>query len=182
VNEGPSLVICMGVSGCGKSTLARKLAAELGFEFLEADNFHPARNRAWMAAGRPLDDSMRAPWIQAICDYLDGGPGPRPEPGMGMGWVMACSCLRRAHRQRFRELGYRTRFLQLAADRDVLAARMQGRRGHYMPVDLLDSQLRDLQSTAGEPDIIQLDAGPPPDAVLAAALAGLADFLQGARA
>lgn len=180
MNAGPVLVICMGVSGCGKSTLAHALAERLGFEFLEADDFHPERNRAWMAAGRPLDDDMRAPWIQSICDHLVAGPGPRP--GARTGWVMACSCLRRAHRQRFRELGYPTRFLHLGARRDVLAARMEGRRGHYMPVELLDSQLQDLQSTAGEPDVVHLDAGPPSDAVVDAALAGLAEFLRGTRA
>lgn len=147
----PVLVIVMGVSGCGKSTLAAALAAAFGFRLLEADDFHPPANKARMAHGEPLTDAMREPWIAAMCDAL------RERRRRGESCVLAYSGLRRAHRQRFRELGYPTLFLHLAGDREVIRSRMRARIGHFAPARLLDSQYDALETPADEPDIIVLD-------------------------
>lgn len=157
----PQLVICMGVSGSGKSTLAAALAARLGWPMLEADDFHSAANRAHMAAGRPLDDSQREPWIASICLALHTRRG---------NCVLAYSGLRAQHRQRFRELGYRCTFLLLELGRDSLRQRLLQRRGHYMPATLLDSQFDALQLPVNEADVVRLDGNLAPDELLLRAL------------
>jgi gluconokinase len=169
VNPPNVLIVCMGVSGCGKSTLARALAEGLEFEFLEGDDFHPQRNRDRMAAGRPLDDAMRDPWIQRICERLRGDTAA--------GAVLACSCLRRAHRQRLREQGLQTLFLYLAAEPELLARRISARKGHFFPPGLLDSQYRDLESPVGESDVVELDAGLAPEHLLKEARSQVDCFL-----
>lgn len=171
-NPRPVLVICMGVSGTGKSTLARALADAYGWRFVEGDAFHGAANRAHMAAGRPLDDRMRDPWIARICAHLTS------ERRQGRNCALACSGLRRAHRQRFRELGYRTLFLYLEADAEVIARRVAGREGHYMPLSLLESQFADLQAPDSEPDVVTVSAEPPPEEVAEAAGRHVRRFLE----
>ena len=168
----PGLVVCMGVSGCGKSTLARALAEAYGLVFIEADDLHGAENRAHMAAGRPLSDAMREPWIRRL------GVRLQAERERGSACTLAFSGLRRAHRERLRELGFATLFLHLVADPAVIADRMARRRGHYMPVSLLDSQFADLQPTDDEADVVTLDTGRPFADVLAAASAQLRVFLE----
>ncbi|WP_407351184.1 gluconokinase [Luteimonas sp. R10] len=149
---GPVLVIVMGVSGCGKSTLAASLATEFGFRLLDADDFHPPANKARMARGEPLTDAMREPWIAAMCDAL------RERQRQGESCVLAYSGLRRAHRQRFRELGYPTLFIHLAGDSEMIRDRMRARVGHFAPASLLDSQLDALEAAMDEPDIVVVDA------------------------
>lgn len=149
----PILIICMGVSGCGKSTLARNLAWDFGFEFLEADDFHSAENKAHMASGKPLTDAMREPWITAMCDSL------RAFREQGKSCVLAYSGLRRAHRARFRQLGFPTLFLHLAGPKEIIRQRMEIRPNHFMPTGLLDSQYAALEAALDEPDIITIDVG-----------------------
>lgn len=149
----PVLIICMGVSGCGKTTLARNLAWDFGFTFLEADDFHSAENKAHMASGHPLTDAMREPWIASMCDSL------RQHREQGESCILAYSGLRRAHRARFRELGYPTLFLHLAGLKDIIHQRMALRADHFMPAGLLDSQYVALESPLEEPDIIAIDVG-----------------------
>ncbi|NZA26567.1 AAA family ATPase [Luteimonas sp. SJ-92] len=147
----PVLVVAMGVAGCGKSTLAAHLATEFGSRLLEADDFHPSANRERMARGEPLTDAMREPWIAALCQAL------RVSRRAGESCVLAYSGLRRAHRQRFRELGYPTLFLYLAGDRELIRSRMQARTGHFAPASLLDSQFVALEAPLDEPDIVVVD-------------------------
>jgi gluconokinase len=147
----PVLVISMGVSGCGKSTLARYLAKKFGFAFLEADDFHSAENKAHMASGKPLTDTMREPWITSMCTSL------RERCERGESCVLAYSGLRRAHRARFRELGYPVLFVHLAGPQEVIRRRMEGRVNHFMPADLLTSQYAALEPALNEPDIIAVD-------------------------
>ena len=146
----PRLIVCMGVSGCGKSTVARAIADAFGLRFLEGDDFHGPENRAWMASGRPLTDAMREPWIQRIVAALC------VEAAQGRDCVLACSALRRAHRQRLRETGQATRFLFLDGDRELLEAWMRARDGHFMPADLLDSQFEALESPVDESDVTRI--------------------------
>jgi len=143
----------MGVSGCGKTTLARNLAWDFGFEFLEADDFHSAENKAHMASGQPLTDAMREPWITAMCDRL------REHQVRGESCVLAYSGLRRTHRERFRQLGYPTLFLHLAGIKDIIRQRMEIRPDHFMPTGLLDSQYLALEAAQEEPDIVAIDVG-----------------------
>lgn len=150
MSSKPVLVVCMGVSGCGKTTVAQAIADKTALDFLEADDFHSKENKAHMAAGKALDDAMREPWIANLCDTL------RNESDRGNSCVLACSALRRAHRQRFRETGFCTLFLFLDGNRDRIAAWMQQREGHYMPVGLLDSQFETLESPLGEKDVRQI--------------------------
>lgn len=129
-------VIAMGVSGCGKSTVGRLLAQELGGEFLDGDDLHPAANVAKMAAGIPLDDADREPWLRLIGEKMAGASGTM---------VIGCSALKRAYRDIIRAAAPDTAFVHLHGARELLAARMVARPGHFMPVSLLDSQLATLE-------------------------------------
>ena len=127
----------MGVAGCGKTTVGERLAAALGWPFAEGDRFHPQANVAKMAAGIPLEDADRWPWLRALADRIAraGARGARS--------VLACSALKRSYRDVLRTGGERVRFVHLHGDRAVLAARLAARTGHFFPAGLLDSQLGD---------------------------------------
>ncbi|PXX58680.1 gluconokinase [Nocardia tenerifensis] len=137
--RGLPVVVVMGVSGSGKSTVGRALAAELGVEYAEGDEFHPEANIAKMAAGIPLDDADRAPWLDLVAAWM----GERTDGG-----VVTCSALKRVYRDRLRAAAPDAFFLHLAAPRDELAHRMADRTGHFMPSSLLDSQLAALEPLA----------------------------------
>lgn len=152
----------MGVSGCGKSSLGAALAAALALPFTDADDLHPAANRAKMAAGQPLTDADRWPWLQAVGAVLAGGAG-----------MVACSALRRTYRDRLREAAGPVQFLHLVAPRKVIAKRLATRQGHFMPLALLDSQLATLEPLApGEGWTLEVSG--PQEANLATALQLLA--------
>ena len=149
----PLLIITIGVSGCGKTTLAKHLAKTFGFIFLEADDFHSEENKAHMASGKPLNDAMREPWIASMCDRLEA------HRRAGESCVLAYSGLRRAHRQRFREVGYPTLFIHLTGVKEIIQRRIETRANHFMPSALLDSQYEAFEATDSEPDIIDLNVG-----------------------
>jgi gluconokinase len=158
-------LIVMGVAGAGKSTLGRRLADVLDRPFLEGDAFHPAENLAKMAAGTPLTDADRAPWLDALIGAIrtverDGGEA-----------VVACSALRRAARDRFRrDIGPR-RFVHLAIGAADARERLTGRTGHFMPAGLVASQLEALDDPMDEADVLRLDATRPPEGLVAQVLA-----------
>lgn len=135
------LLVVMGVSGSGKSTVGAALAQRLRVPFADADDFHPPANIEKMSAGIPLDDTDRAPWLDAVGVWLAYHSG---------GAVMSCSALRRDYRDRLRHHAPRLAFIHLAGSREVIAARMAGRPGHFMPSSLLDSQFETLEPL--EPD------------------------------
>jgi carbohydrate kinase (thermoresistant glucokinase family) len=135
-DAGTFHVVAMGVSGCGKSTVGRLLAQELGGEFLDGDDLHPEANVAKMAAGIPLDDADREPWLRLIGEKMAGASGTM---------VIGCSALKRAYRDMIRDAAPDTAFVHLHGTRELLAARMAARPGHFMPVSLLDSQLATLE-------------------------------------
>ena len=143
----------MGVSGCGKTTFGKALAQALGLPFFDGDDFHSPEARAKMAAGHPLTDSDRAPWLDRIGAALaDAGAHPR-------GAIIACSALRRAYRDRLRAaVGADLRFVFLDGDKALMRARVAGRPDHYMPASLIDSQFATLERPDGEADVVTLAA------------------------
>ncbi len=132
-------IIVMGVSGCGKSTVGTHLAAALGARFVDGDDLHPAENKAKMAAGIPLNDQDRWPWLNLVGRTLS-----MVEPGQ-TGCVIACSALKRAYRDEIRLKAPDAVFVHLNGSRELLASRLSGRKHEYMPSSLLDSQLAILE-------------------------------------
>lgn len=148
--------IVMGVSGSGKSTVGRMLAETWGVPFIEGDTLHSEVSVAKMAAGIPLDDADRLPWLDRI------GEAVAAAAASGRGAVVSCSALKLAYRDRLRvATGPHLRFAMLDLRREVLETRMGERKGHYMPPSLLDSQLRTLERPKGEADVLVVDGEAP---------------------
>ncbi|MBB5350627.1 gluconokinase [Haloferula luteola] len=132
-------LVIMGVSGCGKTTVGRLVADRTGADFADADDFHSPANRQKMAAGMPLDDGDRQPWLEALRDHI------RATNEAGRTLVLACSALKRKYRDVLREAGPQVVFVFLDGRRDQLLARLQARSDHFFPPALLDSQLATLE-------------------------------------
>jgi gluconokinase len=136
----------MGVSGSGKSTIGEALARRAGWPFLDADRVHSPANVAKMAAGVPLDDADRGPWLAEIAEWI-GKRHAAGEPG-----VVACSALKRAHRDLLRAADPGLRVVYLKGARELLETRLAQRRDHFFPAALLDAQLADLEEPAPDED------------------------------
>ena len=158
--EGRRWVI-MGVCGCGKSTVGAAVARAFGVDFIEGDAYHPAPNVIKMSAGEPLTDDDRAGWLQALAREIAAARA------RGEGIVVSCSALKRRYRDLLRQADPGLRFAHLQGPRGMIAARMQTRIGHYMPISLLDSQLRDLEPLQPGEAGLTLDTTQPPDALVA---------------
>lgn len=151
------LIVIMGPSGCGKSSVSAALAKAIGAPMLEGDDFHSDANRAKMVSGKPLTDSDRAGWLDAIWHALEAHLAPRI--------VLACSALTPYVQSRLREASNReVRFVLLDVPRAVLAERLKARTNHFMPPALLDSQLEALKAPE---DAIVVDANQSVDAIVA---------------
>jgi len=133
-------IVVMGVSAAGKSSVASALSSRLGAPWVDADDLHPATNVAKMAAGIPLGDEDRWPWLDAVGARLVERENT----------VVACSALKRVYRDRLRVARADTIFVHLTAERAVLASRAAARDDHFMPPALLESQLSTLEPL--EPD------------------------------
>lgn len=144
----------MGVSGTGKSTIGRALAETLDLPFVEGDDLHPESNIAKMAAGIPLTDADRAPWLDLIAAELD-----RPV-------VVACSALKRSYRDRLRIAAPDLVLVYLHGAPELLATRMGQRDGHFMPTALLRSQLATLEEPAPDEAAIPVDVVLRPDEIV----------------
>ena len=168
----------MGVSGSGKSTIAAALAVRLGAVFVDADDLHSDEARAKMAAGIPLTDADRAPWLQRVAARIDAHAidvaseaavrtdGPRV--------VMACSALRRAYRDALRrDADTPLFFVHLHGEPELLAARMRARSDHFMPPDLLRSQLDTLEPLAADEPGMVVDVAEDPDDIVDEVVAAL---------
>jgi carbohydrate kinase (thermoresistant glucokinase family) len=143
----------MGVSGCGKSTLAARLAATLGWPFQEGDALHPPANIAKMAAGQPLGDADRAPWLDAIAAWIDA------RQAAGEAGIVTCSALRRAYRAAVCGGRPQVRTIFLDGSRDLIAGRLATRSDHFMPASLLASQFAALEPPDARERAITVDAG-----------------------
>lgn len=163
-------IIVMGVSGSGKSTIGALLAERLGWPFADADGFHPPENVAKMAAGTPLTDADRWPWLDAIAAHIDAARKA------GQPVVVACSALRRAYRERLRAGHGDLLFLHLSGAPEVIAARQAARQGHFMPPSLMASQFATLEDTVAEPDAVTVSVKASPHEVVNAAMAAISRF------
>ena len=142
--------IFMGVSGAGKSTLGAAVAAELGWPFFDGDDFHPPENVAKMAAGMPLNDDDRQPWLTRLHDLI------AEQLARGHPAVIACSALKKSYREQLRAGNEGLIFVYLQGDFERISRRLAGRRDHYMPAGLLESQFADLEEP-GPDEAIVLD-------------------------
>jgi gluconokinase len=145
----------MGVSGCGKSSVASRLSLRLGWNLAEGDAFHSPANLGKMRNGIPLGDEDRWPWLDAIAAWIDAS---RRE---GKHCVVACSALRRVYRERLAAGHDDVRFVYLRGDHDVIASRLAGRQGHYMPASLLASQFSTLEEPGSDEDPLVLSIDEP---------------------
>ncbi|NIJ86797.1 gluconokinase [Xanthomonas arboricola] len=167
-SASPLAIVVMGVSGSGKTTIAQALAAHYGYRFLDADDYHSVAARAQMAAGQPLTDAMRLPWVELLAATL------RDCVQAGESVVLAFSGLRGTHRQLLRRSGIPIRFVFLHAAPHVIAARLSARAGHFMPASLLDSQLQTLELPLDEADVVSVDVDATVAEVVQDAIAQLA--------
>jgi gluconokinase len=151
----------MGVAGSGKTTIGRLLAQRLGAPFADADDFHSEQARLAMAAGRPLTDADRVPWLQRLADWLSHHPDG----------VLACSALKRAYRDALRKGAPDLFLIHLAGSSDVAAGRVGKRQGHYMPVSLVTSQYETLEPLEPDEGGVVIDFTDDPAAIVERILA-----------
>lgn len=149
--------IVMGVSGSGKTSVGKSLAKHLGWDFYDADDFHPPENVAKMAKTIPLTDSDRAPWLAALHELISSSLAQN-RPG-----VLACSALKERYRQKLLEGNDRVRLIYLKGSYDLIWSRMSARKDHYMKPHMLQSQFETLEEPS---NALTVDITPPVDEIL----------------
>src|ERR1043166_2285321 len=151
--------IVFGVSGAGKTTVGELLARELGWHFLEADDFHPAANIEKMRSGHPLTDEDRWPWLERLREQIERSIAA------GEDAVLACSALKRRYRDCLR-LNSDVKFVFLSGDYALVAKQLRHRRGHFMNPTLLRSQLADLEKPKRDEDVLTVQLGRSPQEIV----------------
>ncbi|WP_411701350.1 gluconokinase [Conyzicola sp.] len=165
----PPLIV-MGVSGSGKSTIGLALATALGLDFIDGDDLHPRANKEKMAAGHPLDDEDRAPWLEIIAERIGA------ELVEGNPIVVACSALKRRYRTQLVSHAPSAVFVHLSGQRGIIAERQAHRNHEYMPNSLLDSQFATLEPLEADERAIVVDLAQTPDEMVRFVKEKLADF------
>jgi gluconokinase len=163
------IVVLMGVSGSGKSTIGRRLSERTGAVFADADDFHPAANKAKMAAGHPLTDDDRQPWLETLNGLLRGWFAD------GRSGILACSALKAKYRETLAAgmPGRTVHFVLLEGSAELIASRLAARRHEFMNPGLLESQLKTLETPA-EGEAFRVVNDRPPEEVVAEILAHVA--------
>ena len=153
-------MIVMGVSGCGKSTVGQKLAAQLDLVFIDGDDLHPTSNKDKMAAGQPLNDDDRRPWLEIIGKKL------AESVSNGTPAIIACSALKRSYRDLLRTQAPGTLFVHLTGTPELIQHRLDERSHEYMPPTLLASQLSTLEAITSDEVAIEVNVELSPDTIV----------------
>ncbi|MDJ0349767.1 gluconokinase [Cryobacterium sp. PH29-G1] len=164
-------IVVMGVQGCGKSTVGRGLGNALGLRFTDGDDLHSLEARAKMAAGHPLTDADRIPWLTRIAETIAASL----EHGEPI--VVACSALKRSYRDLLRSIAPTLVFIELFGDQALIAERLTHRNHEYMPAALLDSQFAALEPLARDEAGLRINLMNTPDEIVELAV----EFLQHTR-
>lgn len=149
------IIVVMGVCSCGKTLIGEMLAEELGLAFYDADDFHSAASVEKMNSGIALDDDDRLPWLRRMAQEM-----PRWKNAGGA--VLACSALKESYRQILKGTSD-VCFVYLKGSRDLIVERIRGRKAHYMPLSLVDSQFATLEEPV---NAIVVDIAKPPDEIV----------------
>lgn len=153
------IVIIFGVSGTGKTTVGKLLAREVGWHFLEADDFHPEANIEKMRSGHPLTDEDRWPWLERLRQQIERFLA------VGEDAVLACSALKRAYRDRLR-VSDEVKFVFLRGDRALVENQLRSRHGHFMNSGLLPSQFDDLEKPRPDENALTIELGRTPEEIV----------------
>ena len=153
------IVIIFGVSGAGKTTVGKLLARELGWRFIEADDFHSAANIKKMRSGHPLTDEDRWPWLDCLRKQIE------QLFSAGENAVLACSALKRVYRDRL-HVSDEVKFVFLRGDYAVVEKQLRSRHGHFMDANLLQSQFDDLEEPQPDEDVLTIELGRTPEEIV----------------
>jgi gluconokinase len=149
------IVIVFGVSGAGKTTIGKLLANDFGWQFYEADDFHPRANIEKMREGLPLTDEDRWPWLERLREQLTRSLAAKENA------IVACSALKRTYRERLR-VSDDVKFVLLRGDYALVEKQLHSRRGHFMNPDLLRSQFADLEEPESDEEAVTIELGGTP--------------------
>jgi len=156
-DDVPVIILLMGPAGSGKTTVGELLAAQLKWEFADADNFHSPANVEKMAHGIPLTDEDRVPWLHSIREAMLQWDAQHRNV------VLACSALKRSYRERL-QINSNVELVYLKASYELLRERLRSRKGHYAGEQILAGQFADLEEPT---DAIAIDAAQPPEQIVA---------------
>jgi gluconokinase len=153
------IIIIFGVSGAGKTTISKLLARDIGAEFLEGDDFHPAANIEKMRSGRPLADEDRWPWLECLREQME------QSLFFGKNAVLACSALKRAYRDRLR-VSDEIKFVFLSGDYALVEKQLRSRQSHFMNPALLQSQFDELEEPLPDENVLTVELGREPKEIV----------------
>jgi gluconokinase len=156
-NDQARAIVLMGVAGSGKTAVGMRVAKELDWLFLDADNFHPASNIEKMKHGIPLSDLDRVPWLERLRDEL------QRQTASGHSVILACSALKESYRSLLRQESSPPQFVYLDVDAETIRERLSHRSAHFFPKELMQSQFATLEKPK---DAILIDARKPIDIVV----------------
>jgi gluconokinase len=153
------IVVVFGVSGAGKTTVGKLLAREIGWRFIEADDFHPVANIEKMRSGRPLTDEDRWPWLERLRRQIE------QSLTAGQSAVLACSALKRVYRDRL-HVSDEVKFVFLRGDYALIEKQLRNRRRHFMNPHLLQSQFDDLEEPQQGENVLTIELERTPEQIV----------------
>lgn len=164
------IIVLVGVSGSGKTSVGQALSKRTGWTLLDADNYHPESNIARMSRSEPLNDTDRAPWLETLRGVIEA------QIQKGENTILACSALKKSYRLQLSQTRPKSvHFVYLKVSQQLLEARLERRKGHFMKSRMLHSQLEDLEEpTTDEAYVVEVQENMSPDS-LATAIQSLLD-------